>query len=409
MSIEGLKISKQGVNGIKGYKFAGVSCGIKKSGREDLALIYSEVPAAAAGVFTTNKSKAAPVLVDLENIKSAVTRAVVINSGNANACTGKKGMENAREMVELTAGLLKADKSEVLVSSTGIIGVQLPMEKVRAGIEKAVAGLAPDGGDAAARGIMTTDTREKKVTVKVDLSTGEVTVGAIAKGSGMIHPNMATMLCFMLTDAAVEKHLLQEMLKETVDDTFNMISVDGDTSTNDMVIALANGTAGNEKITEKDGDYDKLSAAFKAAAEAMAVEIVRDGEGATKLLKACVINAPTKQDARTGAKAIVSSSLVKAAFFGEDANWGRVLCALGYSGADFDPGGVDMYFSSKIGAIKLVEKGEGLVFDEAKAAEILGETDIEILVDLNCGKFSATAWGCDLSYDYVKINGSYRT
>ena len=211
------------------------------------------------------------------------------------------------------------------------------------------------------------------------------------------------------TDAAVEKHLPQEILKETVDDTFNMISVDGDTSTNDMVIALANGTAGNEKITEKDGDYDKLSAAFKAAAEAMAVEIVRDGEGATKLLKACVINAPTKQDARTGAKAIVSSSLVKAAFFGEDANWGRVLCALGYSGADFDPGSVDMYFSSKIGAIKLVEKGEGLVFDEAKAAEILGETDIEILVDLNCGKFSATAWGCDLSYDYVKINGSYRT
>jgi glutamate N-acetyltransferase/amino-acid N-acetyltransferase len=409
LKAEGLKVSNEGVNGIKGYKFAGVSCGIKKSGREDLALIYSEVPAAAAGVFTTNKSKAAPVLVDLENIKSAVTRAVVINSGNANACTGKKGMENAREMVELTAGLLKADKSEVLVSSTGIIGVQLPMEKVRAGIEKAVAGLAPDGGDAAARGIMTTDTREKKVTVKVDLSTGEVTVGAIAKGSGMIHPNMATMLCFMLTDAAVEKHLLQEILKETVDDTFNMISVDGDTSTNDMVIALANGTAGNEKITEKDGDYDKLSAAFKAAAEAMAVEIVRDGEGATKLLKACVINAPTKQDARTGAKAIVSSSLVKAAFFGEDANWGRVLCALGYSGADFDPGSVDMYFSSKIGAIKLVEKGEGLVFDEAKAAEILGETDIEILVDLNCGKFSATAWGCDLSYDYVKINGSYRT
>jgi glutamate N-acetyltransferase/amino-acid N-acetyltransferase len=409
MSIEGLKVTKEGLNGIKGYKFAGVSCGIKKSGREDLALIYSEVPAAAAGVFTTNKSKAAPVLVDLENIKSAVTRAVVINSGNANACTGKKGMDNAWEMVELTADLLKVNKSEVLVSSTGVIGVQLPMEKVRTGIEKAVESLAADGGDAAARGIMTTDTREKKVTVKVDLSSGEVTVGAIAKGSGMIHPNMATMLCFMLTDAAVEKHLLQEILEEAANDTFNMISVDGDTSTNDTVIALANGTAGNEKITERDGDYDKLSAAFKAAAEAMAVDIVRDGEGATKFLKACVINAPTKRDARTGAKAIVSSSLVKAAFFGEDANWGRVLCALGYSGADFDPASVDMYFSSRKGAIKLVEKGEGLVFDEAKAAAILGETDIKILVDLNCGKFSATAWGCDLSYDYVKINGSYRT
>jgi glutamate N-acetyltransferase/amino-acid N-acetyltransferase len=409
MNSKGLKISGEGLNGIKGYKFAGVSCGIKKSGKEDLTLIYSEVPAVAAGVFTTNKTKAAPVLVDLKNIKSAVTRAVVVNSGNANACTGKKGMENANEMVKLTADYLGVNQGEVLVSSTGVIGVQLPMDKVRIGIEKAAASLATDGGDAAAKGIMTTDTREKKITVKVLLEGGEVTVGAIAKGSGMIHPNMATMLCYIITDAAVEKNLLQSILDETVGDTFNMISVDGDTSTNDSVIALANGTAGNERITERNGDYDKLSAAFKAAAEIMATEIVRDGEGATKFLKVSVVNAPTKEDARAGAKAIISSSLVKSAFFGEDANWGRILCALGYSGADFHPEKVEMQFISQKGSVKLVEKGEGLEFDEEKAAEVLSETDIEILVDLNSGEFNATAWGCDLSYDYVKINGSYRT
>ena len=409
MNNEDLKISMKGLNGIMGYKFAGVSCGIRKNGKEDLTLIFSEVPAVSAGVFTTNKSKAAPVLIDLQNIKNPVTRAVVINSGNANACTGKRGMENAQEMVKHMAVSLGVQDREVLVSSTGVIGVQLPMDKIKPGIAKAVSSLSADGGDAAARGIMTTDTREKKVTVKVGLSSGEVTVGAIAKGSGMIHPNMATMLCYMLTDAAVEKHLLQEILEEAVDDTFNMISVDGDTSTNDSVIALANGTAGNDTIAQKNSDYYKLLGAFKAAAEAMATEIVRDGEGATKFLKACVINAPTKRDARTGAKAIVSSSLVKAAFFGEDANWGRVLCALGYSGADFDPGSVDMHFASKMGIIQLVKDGEGLDFDEAKAAAILGETDIEILVDLKNGRHNASAWGCDLSYDYVKINGSYRT
>ncbi|MDD2573901.1 MAG: bifunctional glutamate N-acetyltransferase/amino-acid acetyltransferase ArgJ [Bacillota bacterium] len=409
MNTEGLNISKEAFYGIKGYKYAGVSCGIKKSGKEDLTLIFSEVPAIAAGVFTTNKSKAAPVLVDLQSIKNPATRAVVINSGNANACTGKRGMDNAKKMVELTADVLGVDKSEVLVSSTGVIGVQLPMEKIETGITKAVSSLSADGGDAAAKGIMTTDTREKKITVKVNLSGQEVTVGAIAKGSGMIHPDMATMLCYMLTDAAVGKGMLQQVLKETVEDTFNMISVDGDTSTNDSVIALANGTAGNVRITEKNEDYTKLLEAFKAAAEAMATEIVRDGEGATKFLKVNVINAPTREDARVGAKAIISSSLVKAAFFGEDANWGRVLCALGYSGADFDPGRVDMQFTSNKGVIWLVKNGEGLDFDEAKAALILSETDIEIVVDLKMGEYGAAAWGCDLSYDYVKINGSYRT
>jgi len=409
MNTEGLNISKEAFNGIKDYKYAGVSCGIKKSGKEDLSLIFSEVPAVAAGVFTTNKSKAAPVLVDLQSIKNLVTRAVVVNSGNANACTGKRGMENANKMIELTAAFLGVNKSEVLVSSTGVIGVQLPMDKIEAGIAKAAENLSADGGDVAAKGIMTTDTREKKITVKVDLSGQEVTVGAIAKGSGMIHPNMATMLCFMLTDAAVEKNLLQQILEDTAGDTFNMISVDGDTSTNDSVIVLANGAAGNKTIAEKNPDYYRLLGAFKAAAEAMAIEIVRDGEGATKFLKACVINAPTKEDARVGAKAIISSSLVKAAFFGEDVNWGRVLCALGYSGADFDPERVDMQFASKKGITQLVKDGEGLYFDETKAAEILSETDIEILVDFKMGEHRATAWGCDLSYEYVKINGSYRT
>ncbi len=409
MNNEGLQVTGKGLNGIKGYKYAGIKCGIKKSGKEDMALLFSAVPAVAAGVFTTNKTKAAPVLIDLDNIKNPVTRAVIVNSGNANACTGKKGMENALRMVDITARLLGVDHREVLVSSTGIIGVQLPMDNIESGIAKAVQSLTADGGDAAARGIMTTDTRDKKTSLKLRLEGGEVTVGAIAKGSGMIHPNMATMLCYMLTDAAVEKGLLQEILEETVNDTFNMISVDGDTSTNDSVIAMANGTAGNTVITRKNGDYYKLLAAFKAAAEAMATEIVRDGEGATKFLQVKVINAPTIEDARIGAKAIVSSSLVKAAFFGEDANWGRILCALGYSGADFDPSKVDMHFSSSKGTIKLVNMGEGLDFDEEKAALILSEKDIEVVVDLHCGEYKSTAWGCDLSYDYVKINGSYRT
>lgn len=398
-----------GINGIAGYKYAGVCCGIKSSGKEDMALIFSEVPATAAGVFTTNKSKAAPVLIDLNNIKNPTTRAVIINSGNANACTGKKGIGNALQMVRTTADTLGIDANEVLVSSTGVIGVQLPMEKIEAGIQRAVSSLSADGGDAAAKGIMTTDTREKKIIVKVSLSDREVTVGAIAKGSGMIHPNMATMLCFILTDAAVEKKLLQQMLEDTVQDTFNMISVDGDTSTNDSVIVLANGMAGNSIIAEKNYDYYKLLGAFKAVAEAMATQIVRDGEGATKFLRVSVINAATKEDARVGAKAIISSNLVKTAFFGEDANWGRIMCALGYSGADFDPSRVNVIIKSQQGEIKLMDNGEGLNFDEKKAALILGETDIEIMVDLNAGQHKATAWGCDLSYDYVKINGSYRT
>ncbi|MBA1333700.1 MAG: Arginine biosynthesis bifunctional protein ArgJ [Firmicutes bacterium] len=409
MNIEGCQITEEGINGIKGFKYAGVCCGIKRSGREDIALLFSEVPAVAAGVFTTNKTKAAPVLVDQENIKNPVARAVIINSGIANACTGQRGMENALKMVRLAAGMLGVDYREVLVSSTGLIGVQLPMKKIETGITKAVESLSADGGDAAARGIMTTDTRQKKISVKVNLEGGEARVGAIAKGSGMIHPNMATMLCYILTDAAVEKGLLQEILEETVNDTFNMISVDGDTSTNDSVIALANGMAGNRRITEKNGDYYRLLGAFKTAATAMAKEIVRDGEGATKFLQVRVINAPTTEDARVGAKAIVSSNLVKAAFFGEDANWGRILCALGYSGADFDPGKVEMHINSSKGTIKLVDMGEGLDFDEDKASSILGERDIEIVVNLHHGEHQATAWGCDLSYDYVKINGSYRT
>lgn len=397
-----------GINNIAGFKSCGVSCGIKKDGKKDLALIFSEVPATAAGVFTTNKVKAAPVLIDLENIKNPITRAVIINSGNANACTGKKGMKNTRKMVDTTASLLGIKPEEVMVSSTGIIGVQLPIEKVEKGIAQAVDSLSSEGGDAAVA-IMTTDTTEKKITLKVSLGGKEVKVGAIAKGSGMIHPNMATMLCYILTDASIDKELLQEIIKEAVDSSFNVISVDGDTSTNDSVITLASGMAGNEKITEKNGDYFKLLEAYKTVATAMAQEIVKDGEGATKFLQAEVVNVSSLQDARIGARAIISSNLVKSAFFGEDANWGRVLCALGYSGAQFDPEKADLFISSKKGSIKLVDGGEGLDFDEELADQILKEKDIKILADLKDGEYRSTAWGCDLSYDYVKINGSYRT
>lgn len=328
---------KEGISGIKGFKSSGIWSGVKKSGKKDLALIFSEVPAVSAGVFTTNKTKAAPVLIDLENIKNPVTRAIVINSGNANACTGKKGMENARKMVSTTASMLGVDQQEVLVSSTGVIGIQLPIKKVEKGIVNAVENLSPEGGDGAAGAIMTTDLSEKKTALKIELGGKEVKVGAIAKGSGMIHPNMATMLCYILTDAKVEKEMLQAIIEEVVEDSFNMISVDGDTSTNDSVITLANGMAGNRKIREKDQDYYKLLEAYKGVVTLMAKEIVKDGEGATKFLEVKVVNAPTVEDARAGAKAIVSSNLVKTAFFGEDANWGRIMCALGYSGARFDP------------------------------------------------------------------------
>jgi len=409
MSTEGYSFQHEGISGIEGFKCCGVSCGLKNSGKKDLALIFSEVPAVAAGVFTTNKVKAAPVLLDMENIKNRVTRAIVINSGNANACTGDKGMENAKKMAKTAALLLGIKPEEVLVSSTGVIGVQLPVEKVEEGIAKAVDNLSINGGDAAASAIMTTDTRKKKIALKVSIGGKEVKIGAIAKGSGMIHPNMATMLCYILTDANVDKDLLQEILKEAVDSSFNVISVDGDTSTNDSVITMASGMAGNKKITKKDEDYNKLLEAYKAVAAAMAQEIIRDGEGATKFLQVKIINAGTIQDARIGARAIISSSLVKAAFFGEDANWGRILCALGYSGAYFDPEKVELYINSVKGTIKLVDNGEGLDFDEEMASHILKERDIEILVDLHDGKYNAVAWGCDLSYDYVKINGSYRS
>lgn len=404
----GCNIFKSGVY-IKGYKFAGVSCGIKKSGKKDIALIFSEVPAIAAGVFTTNRVKAAPVLLCLENIKHPVTRAVVINSGNANACTGHQGMENARRMIGIVASLLNIKPEEVLVSSTGIIGMQLPMDSVERGIARAVSMLSYDGGDAAAQAIKTTDTRTKKMVVTTCLGGKEVKVGAIAKGSGMIHPNMATMLCYILTDASIEKHLLQELLKEAVDCTFNMISVDGDTSTNDSVITLANGLAGNKKIEDRGEDYQKLLEAYKAVASTMAREIVRDGEGATKFLEVKVVNAASLEDARRAAKAIVSSSLVKTAFNGEDANWGRILCALGYSGASFRPEKVMVYMGNRYENIKLVDKGEGIAFDEDKASSLLAERDIQVTVDLQDGNHHATAWGCDLSCDYVKINGNYRT
>jgi glutamate N-acetyltransferase/amino-acid N-acetyltransferase len=400
-----------GVTTPAGFKAGGIDCGIKSNKQADLAMIYSEVPGATALLTTTNQVKAAPILWCKEVMANPYKQAVVVNSGNANACTGVAGTEAVKETAAKMAAVLDLKPEDVLVASTGVIGVALPVEKLLAGIAE----LAPqlgntlDSGEQAATAILTTDTVMKTVAVEVEIQGKTVKIGGMAKGSGMIHPNMATMLSFVTTDVKIDPALLQKLLKETATDTYNMISVDGDTSTNDMVTVIANGMAGNSPLAENSPDYENFKEAFVYVHKTLAKKIIRDGEGATKFVEVEVFGTKTKADARTMAKSVITSSLVKAALFGEDANWGRVLCALGYSGVAFDPLKVSLVFSSQAGMITLLSDGVPIAFDEAEAKSVLSEQDINISVELNEGNEKAVAWGCDLSYEYVKINGDYRS
>ena len=402
-----MKVIDGGITSPKGYKAAGVHAGLKKM-KKDMALIVSECSAVTAAAFTTNKVKAAPVIWDMDVLKGGMARAVVVNSGNANACTGGQGLQDARDTAAYAASLLSIPEKEVYVSSTGVIGVPLDMSKIRHGIDMLVPSLS-ENGDGAADAILTTDTFRKEAAATVCISGVTVTVAGMAKGSGMIHPNMATMLSYITTDARISQQLLQKMLGSTVEDTFNMISVDGDTSTNDSVIVLANGMAGNEEIVEGSEDAAAFSEAFRYVLGELAKMIVRDGEGAGRFIEMHVANALTKKDAAVLARSVVSSSLVKAAFFGSDANWGRILCAMGYSGADFEPSLVSLTFSSPAGSLEVVRNGEPVTFDEDKAKKILLEKEVHVEADCHQGNAEATAWGCDLTYDYVKINGDYRS
>ncbi|MEI7884467.1 MAG: bifunctional glutamate N-acetyltransferase/amino-acid acetyltransferase ArgJ [Clostridia bacterium] len=403
------KIVKGGLTSAIGFQAAGIHAGLKKA-KKDMALVVSAVPAVTAAVFTTSQVKAAPVLLDMEHLQNAVTRAVISNSGNANACTGALGYSNALQMAERTAQHLECKKEEIFVFSTGVIGVQLPMKKVEAGIAKIVGELSPTGGHVAAQAILTTDTFTKECCVEVDLGGKKVTIGGAAKGSGMIHPNMATMFAMITTDAAVEKKLLQAMVQEITNKTFNMITVDGDTSTNDTFMVMANGLSGMPLLaSEQDATYQEFYQALEYVSLTLSQLIAKDGEGATKFLTVEIIGAATESDARTIAKSICCSSLVKTALFGEDANWGRILAAAGYAGVVFDPYKVSITISSLAGSILVAQNGTGLIFDEARALTILKEKEITYLVEMGAGSAKATAWTCDFSYDYVKINASYRS
>lgn len=404
-----MKEIEGGVTSPKGFKAAGVFAGIRKK-KKDMAMIFSEVPCIAAGTFTTNIVKAAPVKWDMEMVKkSPFVQAVVVNSGVANTCTGATGMGYCRDMA-VTAGLnLGIPTEAVLVASTGLIGKQIPIDKIKTGIENLVPilGSSKEDGIMAAEAILTTDTRKKELAVEIELSGKKVIIGGMCKGSGMIHPNMCTMLSFITTDAAISKELLQKALSTDVKETYNMISVDGDTSTNDTVLLLANGLAGNHKITEKNEDYEKFAEALNFVNTYFAKRIAEDGEGATSLFEVKVINALTKEQAMKLSKSIVSSNLTKAAIFGHDLNWGRILCAMGYSGAEFEPDDVDLYFESSGGKIKLIENGIELIYSKEAAEEILSKPEITVIADIKMGNQSSTAWGCDLTYDYVRINAAY--
>ena len=397
------------IEGVKGFKAAGMAAGLKKSNKKDLALIYTEKKAVSAGVFTTNKVKAACVLLNMENVKSENTQAIIVNSGHANACTGEGGLQDAKKIVEMTAAKLGLNPNEVVQASTGVIGVSIPMDIIEEGINKICDMVSEDGGNEAAEAIMTTDLVSKQITVEIELDGKKVLISGAAKGSGMIKPNMATMLSFVVTDANISKAMLDKAIKSSVKDSYNMISVDGDVSTNDMLITLANGAAENKIIDEENEDYKIFKEAFDFVNIELSKKIARDGEGATKLVEVEVVNAKDEESAKLCAMSVVSSNLVKAALFGCDPNWGRVICALGYSGGDFDPNKVDLSFKSPIGEIKVFEQGVNIAFDEAKASDILKDETIVLYADLNDGEYSAKAWGCDLTYKYVEINGEYRT
>ncbi len=401
-----------GVTAAKGFKAASTAAGIKYKDRKDMAMIYSEVPCKAAGTFTTNLVKAAPVKWDkvvVEN--STCAQAVIVNAGIANACTGEEGLRYCMETAEAAAESLSIPVSSVLVASTGVIGKQLPMDRIVAGVKAMVPELdsSQESGTAAAIAIMTTDTVKKEVAVQFEVGGKTITMGGMCKGSGMIHPDMCTMLSFVTTDAAISKELLQEALREDIKDTYNMISVDGDTSTNDTVLLLANGMAGNEEIQSKNEDYETFCKALNFINETLAKKMAGDGEGCTALFEVKIIGAETKEQAVTLSKSVITSSLTKAAIFGHDANWGRILCAMGYSGAVFDPEKVDLYFESAAGKLKIIENGVALSYSEEEATRILSEPEVTATADIKLGEATATAWGCDLTFDYVKINADYRS
>ena len=407
-----MKQIKGGVTAAKGYEAASTAAGIKYQGRTDMALIYSQVPCVSAGTFTTNVVKAAPVKWDRQIVDSgAGVQAVVVNSGIANACTGEEGMGYCKETAEAAAKALNIDAAGVLVGSTGVIGMQLPMQKLVDGIQ-VLAGKKAEGlqsGHDAALAIMTTDTVEKEMAVEIEIGGKTVTIGGMSKGSGMIHPNMCTMLAFITTDAAITKEALQKALSEDVEDTYNMISVDGDTSTNDTAILLANGLAGNQEITYASPEYETFKEALHMVNETLAKKMAGDGEGATALFEVKVVGAESIKQAKTLAKSVVCSNLTKAAIYGHDANWGRILCAMGYSGVQFDPEKVDLFFESKAGKLQIIENGVATDYSEEVATKILSEPEITATADIKMGDYSATAWGCDLTHEYININADYRS
>lgn len=407
-----MEIISGGVTAAKGFQAAAAAAEIKYKGRTDMAMIYSEVPCVAAGTFTTNVVKAAPVKWD-QNIvyNHPYAQAVICNSGIANACTGTEGYGYCQDTADAAAETLGISPDSVLVASTGVIGMQVPIDRIKNGVKMMAPKLQGtlEAGTEAAKAIMTTDTVKKEVAVQIEIGGKTVTIGGMCKGSGMIHPNMCTMLGFVTTDVNITKELLQEALSEDVKDTYNMVSVDGDTSTNDTVLLLANGMAGNVQITEKNEDYKKFTEALNYINTTLAKKIAGDGEGATALFEVKVIGAESKEQAVTLSKSIVTSSLTKAAIYGHDANWGRILCAMGYSGAQFDPEKVDLYFESRAGKIKIIENGVSTGYSEEEATKILSEDEVTAIADVKMGEASATAWGCDLTYDYIKINADYRS
>lgn len=407
-----MNIINGGVTAAKGFEAASAAAGIKYQGRTDMALVYSQKPCEAAGTFTTNVVKAAPVKWDKKVVESSVKpQVIVINSGIANACTGEAGMECCKEVAKEAAKVLETETESVLIGSTGVIGMQLPVEKMKAGVhllaEEKAAG--QEMGNLAAKAIMTTDTKEKEAAVTIEIDGKTVTIGGMAKGSGMIHPNMCTMLAFITTDAVISKEALQAALSSDVEETYNMISVDGDTSTNDTVLLLANQMAGNKEIQKGTKEFEVFKEALHEVNTTLAKKIAGDGEGATALLEVIVQGAETKDQAKTLAKSVICSNLTKTAIAGHDANWGRILCAMGYAGVEFDPEKTDLFIQSSAGELKLVENGMALDYSEEKATEILSQPEVSIMADIKLGKESATAWGCDLTHGYIDINADYRS
>lgn len=401
-----------GITAVQGFEAAAAAAEIKYKNRTDMALIYSQVPCHAAGTFTTNVVKAAPVKWDMEVVKnSPYVQAVVVNSGIANACTGIQGYNYCQETAQAAAKALDIPEDAVLIGSTGVIGMQLPMDRICNGIQLLADSKngSLENGTAAAKAIMTTDTHKKEIAVQFTLGGKTVTMGGMCKGSGMIHPNMCTMLGYVTTDAAISREMLQKALSTDVQDTFNMISVDGDTSTNDTLLLLANGLAKNPEITEENEDYECFLEALNYVNTYLARQMAGDGEGATALFTVKVIGAETKEQAVTLSKSVITSSLTKAAIYGHDANWGRILCAMGYSGAQFDPEKVDITFESTAGSLKIVENGVAVDYSEEEATKILSQEEVIVIADVKMGEASATAWGCDLTFDYVKINADYRS